>query len=113
MKRVIVTEYLEIDLDTEEWCCRCCQHKLISVHKNYKEGCLVYARDPSSLYPPHVPAERYSFAPDKSICYFVEFYCPGCGTLIETECLPPGHPPTHDLELDLNNLRTRCSDGTE
>lgn len=41
----------------------------------------------------------------------VEFYCPGCGTLVETEALPPGHPPTHDIELDLDNLRRHATGG--
>jgi acetone carboxylase gamma subunit len=37
----------------------------------------------------------------------VEFYCPHCAQLVETEYLPPGHPITHDLEIDIDALRTR------
>jgi len=103
--RVAITESLEIDLGSETWHCRRCQRSLGPAAKNYKEGCLVYARDPSTLYPPVVEGERYSFAPDPALCMLVEFYCPGCGTLIETEALPPGHPPTHDIELDVESLR--------
>jgi acetone carboxylase, gamma subunit len=102
---VAITESLEVDLSTEMWRCRRCGRDLVSARRSYKEGCLVDARDPSELYPPQVEGERYTFAPDKSLCLFVEFYCPGCGTLIETEALPPGHPPTHDIELDLESLR--------
>lgn len=108
MKRQAITEYLEIDLDHTMWHCRRCGQALISADKNYKEGCLVYARDPATLYPPEVEGEGYSFSPSSSLCRFVEFYCPGCGTLIETEVLPPGHPPTHDIELDLDSLRARA-----
>ncbi len=107
--RVAVTEYLEIDLGSETWHCRRCQRGLGAASKSYKEGCLVQARDPRTLYPPQVEGERYSFAPDPALCLLVEFYCPGCGTLIETEALPPGHPPTHDIELDLDSLRRRIA----
>jgi acetophenone carboxylase len=41
----------------------------------------------------------------------VEFYCPGCGTQIETEYLPPGHPITHDIEIDLEALKKRLESG--
>ncbi|MFH1028277.1 MAG: acetone carboxylase subunit gamma [Pseudomonadota bacterium] len=107
MNRPAITENLAIDLDTERWHCRRCDYELISARRNYKEGCLVYARDPATLYPPRVAGERYTFTPDASVSNFVEFYCPGCGLLIETETLPPGHPPTHDIELDLENLRKK------
>ena len=109
--RVAATEYLEVDLGTEMWHCRRCQRRLGPATKNYKEGCLVYARDPRTLYPSEVEGERYNFAPDPDLCLLVEFYCPGCGTLIETEALPPGHPPTHDIELDLPSLRRRAASG--
>jgi acetone carboxylase, gamma subunit len=107
--RVAITEYLAIDLGSETWHCRRCLRTLGPARKSYKEGCLVYARDPQTLYPPEVEGERYSFAPDPSLCLLVEFYCPGCGTLVETEALPPGHPPTHDIEIDLDSLRRRAS----
>jgi acetone carboxylase gamma subunit len=41
----------------------------------------------------------------------VEFYCPGCGTQIETEYLPPGHPITHDIEIDIDMLQQRIESG--
>ena len=107
--RVAVTEYLEIDLGSETWHCRRCRRWLGSARGSYKQGCLVYPRDPQTLYPPQLEGERYSFAPDPTLCLLVEFYCPGCGTLIETEALPPGHPPTHDIELDLDSLRARAA----
>jgi len=105
MNRIPITEYLEIDVEKEFWHCRRCGHAIVSARRNYKEGCLVYARDPATLYPPLMEGERYSFAPDRSICLFVEFYCPVCATLIETEALPPGHPPTHDIEIDIDSLK--------
>ena len=47
-----ITEYLDIDLDHEVWRCHRCGHKLGSARDSYKRGCLVYDRDPKSLYPP-------------------------------------------------------------
>jgi acetone carboxylase gamma subunit len=42
----------------------------------------------------------------------VEFYCPGCAALLECEYLPPGHPLTHDIELDIDALRARDEETT-
>jgi len=39
--RIPMTEYLEIDLETERWRCRRCGHDLGSARGNYKEGTLV------------------------------------------------------------------------
>jgi acetone carboxylase, gamma subunit len=41
----------------------------------------------------------------------VEFYCPGCSTQVETEYLPPGHPITHDIEIDVDRLKERLGAG--
>ena len=41
----------------------------------------------------------------------VEFYCSGCGTQLETEYLPPGHPITHDIEIDVERLKQRLGKG--
>ena len=38
-----MTEYLEIDLETERWRCRRCAHDLGPARGNYKEGTLVYS----------------------------------------------------------------------
>ena len=46
----------------------------------------------------------FSFSPDPQWCRIVEFYCPSCGVLFDVEYLPPGHPITHDIELDLEVL---------
>ena len=34
-------------------------------------------------------------------------YCPNCGVLIDTEYLPPGHPLTHDMEIDIEQLKAK------
>lgn len=100
-----ITEYLDIDLERELWCCNRCGGDLIAARENYKKGCLVYERDPREIHRAMVEGP-YSFAPDPEWCRILEFYCPGCGTLLEVEYLPPGHPITHDIELDLEQLKT-------
>jgi len=93
-----VTEYLEIE--QSRWRCTRCGHDLGDAHDNYKHGCLVWERDPREIHRPMIEGE-YTFAPDPEWCRVLEFICPGCATLIEAEYLPPGHPVTHDIELDL------------
>jgi acetophenone carboxylase len=99
-----ITEYLEIDLDTERWHCERCGHDLGNARGNYKHGCLVWERDPREIHRPVVEGE-YNFAPDPTWCRVVEFICPSCATLLEVEYLPPGHPITHDIELDVDALK--------
>ena len=99
-----VTEYLAIDLDGERWKCTRCAADLGPARSNYKEGCLVAERDPTEVHPPRVDGP-YTFAPDPAWCSLLEFYCPGCLVLVEVEYLPPGHPVTHDIEIDIDALK--------
>ena len=109
-RRLRITEYLDIDLDREQWLCERCGRVLGSARESYKKGCLLYARDPREVHPPIVEG-NFSFAPDPLWVRIVEFYCPGCGTQVETEYLPPGHPITHDIEIDLDTLKKRIEGG--
>jgi len=108
--RIRVTEYLDLDLDSEQWICNRCGHKLGAARDNYKRGCLLYDRDPREIHSPIVEGQ-YSFAPDPLWVRIVEFYCPGCGTQIETEYLPPGHPITRDIDINLDSLKQRLKNG--
>ena len=105
--KVYATEYLKIDLDTENWECRRCDHVIGSARDNYKKGLKLYSRNPQEIHKPILDPERYdyTFAPDPGQCAIIECYCPGCGTLIETEYVPPGLSPTHDLEFDIDALK--------
>lgn len=105
--KVRITENLEIDLAGEEWICQRCGHSLGSARDNYKKGCLVADRPLEEVHPPVSHGSEYSFCPDPNYCRLLEFYCPGCGTIIENEYLPPGHPITHDIELDIDALKSR------
>ena len=105
-KRVHITEYLDIDLESERWTCAVCEHAIGPAREDYKRGLLLYDRDPRDIYPARIDGEL-SFAPDPGWCRIVEFYCPGCGTQVETEYLPPGHPLTHDIEIDVEALKAQ------
>ena len=101
-----ITEYLDIDLDNEMWCCNRCGKELISVRENYKKGCLVSDRNPKEIWRPLTSDEEHMM-PDPDWQRVVEFYCPVCGTMIENEVLPPGHPITHDIELNIEKLKAK------
>lgn len=110
--RHTVTEYLEIDLGDETWRCRRCDHEIGSARANYKHGLLIAAREPSEVHPPGFDGAS-TYAPNADWCRIVECYCPGCGTQVEVEYLPPGHPLTHDIELDIDALKERAEAVTE
>lgn len=113
--RVLITENLRIDLDKELWECRHCDTALVSARENYKRGLLVYDRDPREIHKPLLDPSKYQFtyAPDPKWCRILEYYCPQCGTMVETEYLPPGHPPVHDIELDIDALKAQWRDREE
>ena len=108
-KTIAITEYLEIELEAERWLCRRCGHDIGPARSPYKEGLLVYDRDPREIHRPILDADKYdyTYAPDPEWCRIVEFYCPACGTMVENEYLPPGHPLTNDIELDIDQLKER------
>ena len=105
--RVLITEYLRINLDSEQWECRKCGHEHGNARDNYKRGLLVYDRDPRDIHPALLDQTKYdrSYAPDPTWCRILEYYCPECGTLVEAEYLPPGHPPLRDIDLDIDALK--------
>ena len=105
--KVRITECLEVDLEQEEWCCQRCGYALAGARNDYKTGCLVAERSLDEVHPSMNEGQAYSFTPDPDFCRIIEFYCPSCGTLIENEYLPPGHPLTHDIELDIDALKAR------
>ncbi len=113
--KVLATENLRIDLDTEMWECRACGKALYSARDNYKRGLLVYDRDPREIHKPLLDPTKYArtYSPDPGWCRILEYYCPQCGTMIETEYLPPGHPPLRDIELDIDVLKEQWKDRQE
>ena len=60
---------------------------LLRYRTNWKEHALVYERDPQD-------GQIYSRASAPAAEWMVlrEFYCPGCGALLDTEGVPKGYP---------------------
>lgn len=110
MDTIRMTEYIDLDLDAERWSCNRCGRDIGSARQSYRHGCLVHERDPREIHPPLIEG-AYTFSPDPDWVRIVEFYCPGCGVQVETEYLPPGHPITVDIEIDLDALRDRLCSG--
>src|SRR5690625_638417 len=110
MTRLHVAEYLDLDVDSERWHCHSCGHDVGHARENYKRGLLVHDRDPEEVHPRMIEG-TYTFSPNPEWIRILEFYCPGCGRQVETEYLPPGHPITHDTEIDIDALKRRISAG--
>jgi acetone carboxylase, gamma subunit len=104
---VRITEYLDIELASETWRCTRCGHEHGPARENYKRGLLVYDRDPAEVHPPHLEGSELTHAPDAAWCRIVEYYCPNCAVQVEVEYLPPGHPLTHDIEIDVDALKAK------
>ena len=109
-ERIRVTEFLDLDLSSEQWICNRCGYILGPARQSYKKGCLLYDRDPRQIHPPLVNG-AYNFSPDPEWVRIVEYYCPGCGAQVETEYLPPGHPLIVDIEIDVDGLMKRLRSG--
>ena len=61
--KVYATEYLKIDLDTENWECRSCDHVIGSARETYKKGLKLYKRNPQDIHRPILDPDRYGAAP--------------------------------------------------
>lgn len=107
--RVFITDALIIELESEKWICRSCDGVLGSARQPYKHFMRVRVRNPHEVHAPIIDPSRYeyTFAPDPKWVQIVEYYCPHCARLAEAEYLPPGHPPAHDIEFDLDALKAQ------
>ena len=102
-----MTEYL--DLDEKNVALPPLRRALISARENYKKGCLLYNRDPREIHRPLLDA-TYTFSPDPTWIRIVEL--PALPVARRSDqYLPPGHPITHDMELDIDSLKARLAKG--
>jgi len=74
--------------------CADCGTELGGIEENYKLGCLsehqpITTANPNILDP--------SIHVDNHVS-FRSFYCPGCGTLMDSEVVVDNRPPTHDIQ---------------
>lgn len=114
MKLIQITEYLNVDLEKEMWCCERCGEELISVREPYVKGCLVHDRPAQEIYGSPIEiasGQHVDYAPDPRFNHVLEFYCPHCGTMIEVQYLPPGLPIPEDIVLDIDSMKDRYQKG--
>jgi acetone carboxylase gamma subunit len=78
-----------------------CGHEFGEVTRNWKLSALVYVRDTeekiNEIYPPKMGCH-----PDWM--QLREYICPGCGTLLEVEAVPPGYPVVFDFQPDIDTF---------
>ncbi|OGO32532.1 MAG: hypothetical protein A2Z29_07005 [Chloroflexi bacterium RBG_16_56_11] len=110
MTRVRITESLDIDLDSEKWCCHSCGAVMKSAREPYMNGALLYEKPAGEIYGDVIKLSRdtsISYTPDPDFMRIIEFYCPACGALISVQYLPPGHPIPVEIQLDIDQLKAR------
>jgi acetone carboxylase gamma subunit len=80
-----------------------CGHEFCDYRENWKLEALINVRDSQQslreIYP-----EKMSGDPEWN--HLREYFCPGCGTLLEVEAVPPGYPVVHDFLPDLEGFYT-------
>ena len=77
------------------WCCRACRTDLGLISTNYKLACRRYDAPIQSANPNIGDWRRY--IDDEPV--FRQFFCPGCGRLIENEIARKSDELLHDIEL--------------
>ena len=77
-------------------CCAKCSTDLGPVRGNYKDRCLVEEVDVRAANPHIGDYKRY--VDEQPV--WRQFFCPGCGTLIENEVAKAGDPVLADIEVD-------------
>ena len=94
-----VTDNLEVRSETGGLRCACakCAADLGAVRENYKEHCVRREADISAANPNIGDYKRY--IDDRPV--FRQFFCPGCGALIENEIARAADDVLRDIELDL------------
>jgi N-methylhydantoinase B len=95
--RVQPTENLLLRTEGEgmHYCCAKCDADLGPLTENYKDHCLREDNAVSHAAPLAGDPHRYIDARPE----FRQFFCPGCGALIENEIALAGEPVLRDIEL--------------
>ncbi len=92
-----VTDTIELRRDGGKavFCCAHCQTSLGPAAENYKEHCLTEEHEISEAVPLAGDPRRYVDAEP----VFRQFFCPGCGALIENEVAHRGEPALRDIAI--------------
>jgi N-methylhydantoinase B len=102
-----VTDLLLIRLEAGEphHACAKCDTDLGATRDNYKEHCLREDHPVSDATPLAVDPQRYIDAQP----VFRQFFCPGCGTLIENEIALMNEPVLRDIEVHVDGATAAAS----
>jgi N-methylhydantoinase B len=88
---------LRSESDALHTCCAKCGADLGSIRANYKDACVVEEHEIGASNPNIGDWRRY--IDDRPL--FRQFFCPGCGALIENEIARESDPVLRDIELHL------------
>jgi acetone carboxylase, gamma subunit len=97
-----IGEHLQIVQKGAERVVKCdCGNEFGPYTENWKLQALIFVRDTEELIDELYPGPK---ACDPTLQEIREFICPGCGTLLEVEAVPPGYPITFDFLPDLDGF---------
>lgn len=77
-----------------------CGYEFGDYRINWKLNAVVYVRDTAEKLDEIYPGVMKGCRPEMN--EIREFYCPGCGVLLEVESVPPGYPITFDFLPNLD-----------
>jgi acetone carboxylase gamma subunit len=81
-----------------------CGQELGDYRDNWKLKVLIYVRDTAEKFREIYPEP---LTPDPEWCEIREFICPGCGTLLDVDVVPPGYPIIKEFEPDIETFYTK------
>ena len=98
-----VTDNLLVRMDggTPHHCCAKCDADLGPTSENYKDHC-VREDNPIAAANPLVGDPR-RYIDDEPV--FRQFFCPGCGALVENEIAVAADPVLHDIDVIADERR--------
>ena len=97
-----IGEHLQIVQKGPDRVVKCdCGHEFGPYTDNWKLQALVFVRANDELLQELYPGPK---ACEPTLQEIREFICPGCGTLLEVEAVPPGYPVTFDFLPDLEGF---------
>jgi len=76
-----------------------CGHEFGDYRKNWKEEAIIYVRDTEEKLDEIFPGPTKC---DSDWMVLREFYCPGCGKMLDVEAVPPGYPLIFNFEPELS-----------
>lgn len=86
---------LHLAVDDGRVVCRNCAEDICAAEENYKLHVLCEPKPLTEAGP--LLNDPAQYVDDEM--EFRQFYCPGCGTLLENEVIKADHEPVHDKQL--------------